>query len=345
MCGDEDHSWFWLQNGLEDSFVTQLKFTGTSHQSNPDDIRTVTALGKAGDSDFDAKAPAVITRMQGVRNWNRLVWSSSEDVCESLGADMPTGQKKFCLDLLDWAFHKRDVTTWANWQQLRVGGEKTWTEYEGKVQKKDWSLNDLKSLNLEVYPPQYRIRDEIIEAVDFYDLQRNSKRGFTWVPRKDKAYGHMTYHMMVPYNRELLVPVNSLQQPTPLLAALKNKYTLLKETLPLKMNDATHWTHFKTCTQHGIFKSVVKSLSSADTATGKTLEGKQTRGQTNKQIETPLHIESIMPLRTYKHDEDPRFVPQDYTYYGLTILSTIVFSFVYITVLLLHKITPHAKTN
>eukprot|EP01056_Protomagalhaensia_sp_Gyna25_P001216 Protomagalhaensia_sp_Gyna_25__1215@NODE_1601_length_1699_cov_6_116265_g1307_i0_p2_GENE_NODE_1601_length_1699_cov_6_116265_g1307_i0NODE_1601_length_1699_cov_6_116265_g1307_i0_p2_ORF_typecomplete_len255_score6_93DDOST_48kD/PF03345_14/2_4e22_NODE_1601_length_1699_cov_6_116265_g1307_i08521616 len=222
-----------------------------------------------------------------------------------------------CRSLLDWLTHRREVNTWSNLRHWRLHQTKEWSEYEGELVRTAWTPEELRDLKM-TRPYLYRIRDEILVAVDVWQVQPRNSTGalpaFEWVPVPQPLV-KIEYDMMETYVRKLLVPATGVvEQPTHLMKAVQA--TGFEPVGELAFNRATHWGHYKAPKQHGIFKLVLKSISS----------GQHTR----------VWLETLMPLRTYKHDEDPRFVPAGYPFYSAMLVSTLAFT----SVLLLFPLLP-----
>eukprot|EP01053_Blabericola_migrator_P011440 Blabericola_migrator_1__11439@NODE_67_length_15652_cov_76_134937_g60_i0_p4_GENE_NODE_67_length_15652_cov_76_134937_g60_i0NODE_67_length_15652_cov_76_134937_g60_i0_p4_ORF_typecomplete_len541_score80_89DDOST_48kD/PF03345_14/0_65DDOST_48kD/PF03345_14/1_2e28_NODE_67_length_15652_cov_76_134937_g60_i062107832 len=258
--------------------------------------------------------PSLISVFQGPRSWSRVFYASSSALCAEADKD------RSCQEMIDWATHRRGVVTWSNLRHWRLEDGYEWSEYKGLPARESWSDEELRDLKMS-RPYLYRIRDEILVAVDLWHIRPRQKvvsedaPKFEWAPFNHEPWVKLEYDMMETYIRKLMLPASAnIEQQTALMKAVQaNNFRPVGQ---LTFNDATHWTHYKAPKQHGIFKLVLKSVGHKD--------------------RSPVWVESLMPLRTYKHDEDPRFVPTGAPFYAAMLVCSIVFT----SALLLFPLLP-----
>eukprot|EP01054_Gregarina_sp_Poly1_P006683 Gregarina_sp_Poly_1__6682@NODE_35_length_18769_cov_73_980644_g30_i0_p8_GENE_NODE_35_length_18769_cov_73_980644_g30_i0NODE_35_length_18769_cov_73_980644_g30_i0_p8_ORF_typecomplete_len301_score27_88DDOST_48kD/PF03345_14/1_2e29_NODE_35_length_18769_cov_73_980644_g30_i0938210284 len=264
---------------------------------------------------------ALVSAFQGKRNWSRLVMSSMKSLCAVGTQERPAGT--LCQNLLDWVTHRKGVVTWSNLRHWRLHDMKEWSEYEGDVIQASWTQEHLNRVRM-TRPYLYRIRDEIVVGVDLWQIVPSVEEGrilYHWSPLQTPLV-KFEYNMMETYVRKLLLPANpNVTQSTNLMKAVQR--TGFKSIGLMDFNPATHWIHYKAPKQHGIFKLTLKSIGHRD--------------------QTAIWIESLMPLRTYKHDEDPRFVIAAFPYYSSMFICTIAFAVVAVILPLLPPVRDEKK--
>ncbi|EZG66657.1 hypothetical protein GNI_078070 [Gregarina niphandrodes] len=258
--------------------------------------------------------------IQGDFSWSRLGYLTDELMCSG-GSELDIG----CLHFMDWIFHRRDIKTWSNLQHFKVKEGQEFHEFTGlpipnrylemggntgtlirarvtygkssdnehgpienntASRFKESELLEEKS-DVEYSPLHlesrrvYTIRDELVIGFDYYELQETDRNVFAWkgADPEDEVYGQ--YNMMVPYVRQTFdLYGNPSSQHTRLMTKISKTGELNHVMTP----GVSRWIHFKAPVQHGVFKLIIR--------------------QSNQHLNTPLWIETLMPLRTYKHNEE-----------------------------------------
>lgn len=219
------------------------------------------------------------------RSWSRALVVPSLTVCSNShgrddGVEGGAALSEHCERSLKWALHQSGVVSWSNLQHWR------WNEGPQDLDRPfHYRIEDHLTLGIDLWDLAEIVSPlSPADAADPFEVQPVSPR-FVWRPRLEPTL-QFEYHMMVPYvRRALLPPENPLQSsPASVLAKMKQKQVL-------KQN--THVASFQAPYQHGIFKFILRQM-----------------GQKLREPPlTPIHLETLAPLRTHQHDEITRFHP------------------------------------